>query len=444
MLNVRLHVVLAFALVWLVSASPGRAATLVAAPASGAKPSSAAPVSRCAKTSEKWIRTGEALQEKGQNAEAGDAYRKGLECLSQTKQKADEGASAAILSAGAHWLAFEQDLDVIHLQAAMDALSLWLTLTGPQSRAPMLLDVQQRFSRLRAVRDPLEEANTAMSAGDTKKAVGHYGEAVDAMASQGYEWPLEARIVVRASTGCVAAYDRGEKTVRHVETQRPGLEAVRALLVKWKGKRPTDDGSEQGPAVDQALAEVEARLAEAKQVVADAAEAERIAAEKAADDKAAAEEVERIAAERAADERERKAEIARKKRSLAIGLLSGGVVAMGAGAGLVGDGIAGNREFEKVDKVQQDIAAMNEAQDIEQDPDENSYDYEGFLDDDEEKIAENRSRTLGMTIGGSVLIAGGLAMTVYGIVKLVQGRESRGGKQRARLRPGPFLVNVEF
>ena len=429
MLNVRLHLVLGLVLFSFVSASPGRAAPLLAAPAPANTPG--------VKTSSAWLRTGESLQQKGQNAEAGDAYRKALETLSQTKQKANEGARAAILSADAHWLAFEQDLDVLHLQAALDVLSLWLTLTGPQSRASMLTDVQRMFSRIRAVRDPLGEADTALGAGDTKKAVGHYGEAIDALASQGYEWPLEARVVVRASAGCVAAYDRGEKTAQHVGAHRPGLEAARDLLVEWKGKRPADDASEQGSAIDQALAEVEARLAEAEQVTADAAEAERIAAEQAAADEAKRREDERIAAEQAAAEREQKAAEARKKRTLAIGLLAGGVVAMGAGAGLVGEGIVGNRVFKEGADEQRDIADMLAMAN----PD---YPRESFDDDYATQSAANRRRTLGMAIGGSVLAAGGLAMTIYGIVKLAQGREPRGAKQRARLRPGPFLVTVEF
>lgn len=423
MLNVRLHLVLGFVLLSLVSASPGRAATLFAAPAPA----------RGVKTSSGWLRTGEALEQKGQYVEAGDAYRKALEAMSQSTQKANEGAKAARLSAEAHLSAFEQDLDVVHLQAAMDVLSLWLTLTGPQSQASMLHELERMRSRVLTVREALGAADTAMAAGDTKKAVGHYGDAVDALESHGYEWPLEARIVVRASAACVAAYDRGEKTAAHVQTHRPGLEAVRALLVEWKGKRPTDDASEQGPAVEQALAEVEARLAEAKQVEADAAEAERLAAEKAVDDENKRREAERLAAEIRRREDERKAAEAHKKRTLAIGLLAGGVVAAGGGAALVGEGLVGDRVFKNT------LAdRRREAQGLSMEG-RRMFEADAAL-----RTAENRRRTLGMTIGGSVLAAGGLAMAVYGIVKLAQGRPARGSTQRARIHPGPFLVTVEF
>ena len=72
------------------------------------------------------------------------------------------------------------------------------------------------------------------------------------------------------------------------------------------------------------------------------------------------------------------------------------------------------------------------------------YDLDRFLADLQDRRDRNDRRNLGLIVGGSVLVAGGLAMSIYGIVKLAQGRGPGGAKQRARLGPGPFLVNVEF
>ncbi len=265
MLNARAPVVLGLVLSSLASASlvlayPRPAAALqLAAPA--AKP--AAKPAPAGKTSSAWLRTGEAHQEKGEHAQAGDAYRKALEALSHKMQGADEGARAAGFSADAHWLAFEQDLGVLHLQAALDVLSLWLTLTGPQSRASMHDEVVRKFAQIRAVRDPLGEADAALAAGEATKAAGLYGDVVYALATQGYEWPLRARIALRGSAGIVSVYEGHVKASEDVAAHLPALRAARDLLATQKAKRPADDASEQGPAVDQALADVEARIAAA-------------------------------------------------------------------------------------------------------------------------------------------------------------------------------------
>jgi len=427
MLNVRLHIVLGLALVSFVSASPSRAATLLAAPAPAPKPVPGV------KTSSGWLRTGEAHQQKGEHAKGGEAYRKALESLSPQKQVANEGAKAAMLSADAHWLAFEQDLDVLHLQAALDVLNLWLTLTGPRSRASMLSDVDRKIARIQAVREPFAEADASLAAGDAKKAAGLYGEVVDALATQGFEWPLGARVVLRGAVGEVAAYDRDKEAGKDIRGHEPGLLAVHDLLVKWKGKRPAEDASEQGPAVEQALADVEARIAEVEQAENDAALAEEELKQDEADRKQDEADRKQDEADRKRDEAERKRIEAQRKRNLAIGLLSGGVVAMGAGAGLLGEGAA----WSKASK--QDEAAARA--DADMDPGVDRPRYDAAVD---EWRASTDRRNLGFIIGGSVLAAGGLAMSIWGIVTLVKGREKRGSAERARIHPGPLLVTVEF
>lgn len=426
MLNIRLHLVLV--LVSLVPVASARASTLeltAPAPVSGVK------------TSSEWLRTGEAHQQNGENAEAGVAYRKALEALSSQKQGANEGARAAMLSADAHWQAFEQDLDVQHLQAALDVMSLWLTLTGPQSKASMRGDVERRLARTRAVLDPLGDAKTALSAGDVKKAVDLYGDGLDALADQDREWSVGARIVLRASEGFVLVYDGHVKAPKDINPHLHELRAARALLVGWKAKRPADDASEQGPAVEQALTDINARIAEEEQAVADEARAEQQRAAQRIAEEDARKEAERIADEKAA-EREAEAAEARKKRKLAIGLLSGGVVAVGAGAGLLGEGLSYSR-------VSRDLEAQaNDAADaIDDDPDMalDRPEFDAALADWRNNVDR---RNLGFMVGGSVLAAGGLAMSIYGIVKLAQGRSRRGSNQRARIHPGPFLVTVEF
>jgi len=211
MFEVRIH--LGLALVSLMAAGTGRAAMLLVAPA----PPPTSSAASAAETSSQWLTVGKVQQNMGEDALAGEAYRKALESLPREQQVASEGARLALLSADAHWRSFEQDLDVGHLQAALDVLSSWIDLTGAQSTSATLVEVKWKRARVRAVRELLGDADTALADGKRKKAVGLYGAAADVLASQGYEWSLEARVVLRASAGCVAAYDR------YVETTKDAL-----------------------------------------------------------------------------------------------------------------------------------------------------------------------------------------------------------------------------
>jgi hypothetical protein len=394
------------------------------------------------KSSSWWLRAGEAREQQGEYAKAGDAYRQALAALSEKKQKANEGARAAILSADAYWKAFDGEPNVIHLDAGLAVLEHWLALTGPQSRASMRSDVQRMVSRMKAVREPLVAADVAIAAGDAKTAAEHDEAVLDALSNQQRDWSVGARVALRASATFVETYEAEVHTPADVKPHLHELKTARNLLTRWKKERPPDDASEQGPAVDRALADVEARIAKAEQEVADAERAEKLrkAQQKAEEAKRRAEqrEAKRIAAEQA---REVRAAKAAQQRKLAIALLSTGVVATAAGAGLLGEGAV----FSGVAKDRA-AAAAAEADGIEQ-MNGDGFDDAGFDTELEAYRDAADRRNLGMIVGGSVLAAGGLATSVAGIVLLARGRSS-GGKRadRARLSPviSPTLLQLSI
>jgi hypothetical protein len=406
--------------------SPAQASTLhVAAPATEAAPEANAP-----KSSSWWLRAGEARERQGEYAKAGDAYREALLAWPEKKRKGNDGARVAMLSADAYWQAFDRDPNPAHLDAGLAVLDQWLVLTGPQSRATSLSEVKRKYARMKAVRDPLVAADPALTAGDATKAAGHYGEVLDALATQTErDWSVGARISLNAANALVEGYDAKVHAPEDITPHLKELETARDLLVRWKAERPPDDASEQGPAVERALADVQARLAEAEQTLADEARAEQLRERQREADEAARLEAERKEAERI--ERERKETAAAKaggKRTLAIVLLSSGVVALGAGAGLLGEGAAYTGvSKEEAAAAEADAVAAEERGEIVDRP---RFDpaLQAYREDTER-------RNLGLIIGGSVLAAGGIATGVAGIVLLVKGRSSGKRSQRARLSP---------
>lgn len=352
------------------------------------------------KTSSAWLRSGAAHQQKGEHAQAGAAYRKALEALSPQKQRANEGARAAMLSADTYWQAYEHDLDAAHLQAAIEVLELWRTLAGPQSRESLRGDVEQMTSRILAILEPLGKADTALGADDVSAAAEHYRDLLDALASQGRDWSLGARLVLSACLRIEAAYaehvERGGDVAAHLHE----LHASRELLEGWRRARPAGDASVQGPAVEQALARVAARIAEAEQTMAGAqgrAGAAAMDAERAPAD----------AAERARTQ----AEAAERARRAGIGLTTVGAIAVSTGAGLLGLGLR-----------------------------------ESFsLDDDTNPRSDEAPPRGGLWAGsGALLLVGGVVAVGFGLEILVQSRRARGVPRRARVRPGPFIVAIDF
>lgn len=392
------------------------------------------------KTSSQLLREGEALEQKGEHAKAAQLYRSALEALAEKNRRANEGARAAKLSADAYWLAFAQDLDVTHLQAAIDVLSVWLTFTGPDSRASLRLDVEREIGRLKAVREALGAANAALAKGQVGEAKGRFDQVLEALATQRREWPVGARIVLQASAGLVAIYDANVPSPADTAARLQELEAARDLLVRWTGERPPDEASPEEPAVEERLAEVEAKIqaeqARAEQARADEAKADEARRQALADAKQK-EEAERRAREEA-KEREREQKASRRRRAGDIAMVASGAVGLGAGLGLLGEGLA----------YQRAIAADQAAQDARADGFEETsgFDraaYEAAWDDFR---AEVDPRNRGLIIGGSALAAAGLAVGIVGVVRLVKARRpgSATSPQRARLRPSGSFVTVRF
>lgn len=121
-------------------------------------------------------------------------------------------------------------------------------------------------------------------------------------------------------------------------------------------------------------------------------------------------------------------------------MIATGTAALGAGLGLLGEGLAYRQ------KVAADEADANaEADAYEQMPgvEFDRVAYEAAWDD---LHAQVDPRNLGMIIGGSVLAAGGLAVGVVGVVKLVKARKrgAGSGPRRARLVPSASFVTVQF
>lgn len=401
-------------------------------------PAFAAPATEPPNTSSRWLRTGEAHQQRGEHAQAGEAYRQALAALSESKQRANEGARAAVLSAEAYWQAFEGDANAVHLQAAIDVLEHWLERTGPQSRASMLDDVSRMVARLRAILEPLVAADEALASGqtDANKASAHYREVLDVLARQRREWSAGAGVALRVADALVSSYDAKVRSPADIEAHVHELEAARDVLEQWKEQRPAADDSERGPALDQRLAEIEARLREAEQAQAEAARAEQ------AREAARAAREREAALAQAAVEPSPAADGPPKGRTLSIVLLSAGVVATAAGAALLGEGavfMGVSQDREAAAAAEADALAQMSGVD---------FDRAGFDAELRAYRAEADRRNRGMLIGGSVLLAGGIATGVVGVVRLVQGRRARAATppRRAQLLPvvSPALLQLSL
>lgn len=410
------------------------ALTLALAFSGGATPAHAATAAPGAKgqarSSSKWLRAGEARQAEGDHAGAGKAYTMALDALSPQKQRANEGARAAMLAAEAYWQAFVADDDLGHLDAGYEILARWLELAGPGSRATLLPMVERMAARNRAVHDPLEKGATALEAGDLEKAATHDREALEALAVQRREWSVGARVTLRIAGAHVDAYDqRVAADAGAIEASRPLLQTATELLEDWKQRRDDDDESGLAPRIDEMLAEIQRRMDEGDQALSDAALA---AQEREAREQAEAERQAREAeAERRRQEEEASITSAKRRRVVSIVLLSSGAVATAAGAGLLGEGIAfsgaSQRAGEAEEAEAQTLSDMFGA-------DYPREDFDRALD---EYYADARRRNLAFIASGSVLVAGGITAGVIGLVRLRKDRRAtRGGAvEQARLVP---------
>lgn len=381
------------------------------------------------KSSSEWLRAGEARQERQEFPEAGEAYRHALEALSPEKQRANEGARAAMLAAEAYYRAFEQDASVAHLQAGLQILERWLQKADLANKATLHKSIERMASQMLEVHDHLQQGDTALGADDVGGASEHYGKALSALAAQRRAWSSGARVAVRIAGAQVSAYDGRIVSADDIEPNRPLLVEAKGTLEGWKGRRPSGEAPAQAEAIDALLSEIQARLDDADQQLAQIAVAEQERkAQRLAQER-------RLQAEQAEQARQQQAQLAEEasdrkgQRTLSIVLLSVGAVATGAGAGLLGEGLAfRGRSGELTDE------ANAEANALEQTSDGFSRDqFDSDLRDFEDRSAR---RNLGLIAGGGVLLAGGLATAITGTVMLVRLRkQGSDARERARLMP---------
>lgn len=398
---------------------PSLASATTLAPAAPAAPAKPKPKAE-PKTSSGWLRYGEARERDNDFEAAGEAYRKALDALSPKKQRANEGARAAILSAEAYVRAFETDGDVAHLEAGFDVLDHWLQQAGPSNRATLRTNVERMMAQLRAIRDPLLESKASLEAGKVDEAAEHSKAAIEAITHQQRDWSAGARIAIQTADAQVAAYEETVDEVEDIEPNLRKLQSAKKTLEQLQSDRPPDDQSKEGALVQQRLVEIETRIVEEQRRLQDEqlAQQEREAAAAAEAERRRQQELEQA---RQAEEAAATSETAAGgKRTQGIILLATGAVATAAGAGVLGEGLAfapgarrsGDAEQAQADALEQMYGDAYSREDF----DRALQDYRDDL----------RRRTVGMSVGGSVLLAGGLAAGIVGAVMLAKHRRGKG------------------
>ncbi len=408
----RIHDLLASSIVVLAMTSSMPTAVNAAVLGPAATPDGAKPPSW-------WLKTGETRQEKGDDAGAGEAYGRALDGLSEKKKRANVGARTAMLSADAYWMAFESDDDVAHLGAAIEVLDRWLKVTGPTSRASLFPTVERTAARLAAIQQPRKEVDAALGRGDLEQAMAGQSKVLEALSVQRRPWHVGARLVLRVAGAHVEAYEQAAVEDEQIEAHRPKLLTAKESLESWQAQRPEDEGAKEGAEVDALIAKIQGLLDEGEQRLTDAALAQQ---QREAADQAAREEEQRRAEEAAAADAEAKSDTAGKRRTAAIVLVAVGGTAIGAGAGLLGEGLAfraeSGRQLEAEQAEADQLSEMfGDAYDRDQ--------FDASVADYDDRV---RRRNIGFIAGGSALVAGGLAASVVGIVWLVKSRGAKGAR----------------
>lgn len=419
------------------SSAPPEVAPSAQEPSGSPDGSPTAPAAERAQNSSQLLRRGEQLEQSGDYAGAGQTYRRAFEALSEQKQRANEGARATVLSSSAYWSAFEAEegLDPQHLEDGLAVLELWLERTGEDSKASLLPVVERKATRLREVRDPLVAAEQALARKDSQAAADGYAEALAALERQRRSEAVRVRVALQLASLRLKADGEQVKDYEDIEPNLTKLEEARDVLRRYEVESSTEAGPRSGeedaastadskgsakpPAATHdedllaLLDDVEERIAEAEQTLAQGPPPE----------------VEPKKRRR----RRRKPPTTDvpngPSRVVPIVLLSVGVVATGAGAALIGEPVVFGQ---MADRDVRD-ASMQAEQTQDEVP---GFDYDGYTSAIEDYDRQTSRRNIPMIVGGSVLVAGGVAMSVVGIVGLVKGRKG-GSKspQRAQLAP---------
>jgi hypothetical protein len=392
--------------IWLALAIAFHASTTLAAPAEPKTPSA-------------WLGAAAKHDRQGRHREAGTAYERALDAMSPEKQKADEGAQAAMLAAEAYWRAFDANADIADLKAAFDVLERWSTLTGPTSSATMLPDVRRMLDQVRAILDPLQAAHRALASKDYQAAATLDQKALDAVAVQKRDWIVGARITLDAADSYAAAFEAT------TSTDAPALgagqlEAARAVLENWLGQRPPSDTSAVGEALERRLVEVRARIEAVEAAQGEQARLAALGPAKPAPPPPTPSPVDRPRARRPV---------------VPIVLSSTGAVATAVGAALLGEGLASRQEARDHER-----RLRTELADDRLDPEHRN----AFQADIDAYVEDARRYSLRFLASGAALAAGGLAATTVGIVGLVRHRRIRAPRSAVALRPTATRTSLEL
>lgn len=212
-----------------------------------------------------WLREAARLEARGEHAQAGEAYRQALLALSERRQRGEEGATAALYAAKAHWRAFDLDPDAARLAAAIDVLELWLGLGGAQD-ATIVDELRGESGRLRAILEPLRSGDAAFEAGDALEACRRYDEALAAVPSEPRDWSTGANLAVTIAERFVTRYDASFASATDVEPRLQELRSVQRMLEGWRSKQPPGK-VERGESLAHALAGVRGRVAEGERAL---------------------------------------------------------------------------------------------------------------------------------------------------------------------------------
>lgn len=237
---------------WLVSMA-AHGSTRTAAPEEGAQGSARG-----------WLREAARLEARGELSQAGEAYRQALLALSERRQQGEEGATAVLYAARAHWRAFDRNPDAAHLAAAVDVLELWLALGSQDSG--LVDEVRGESQRLRAILEPLRAGDAALEAGDAVGASRHYDEALAALPSEPRDWSTGASLAVVIAGRFVARYDASFAAAKDVEPRLEELRSIQRMLEAQRSQQPPGE-VERSKALARALAGVRGRVAEGERAL---------------------------------------------------------------------------------------------------------------------------------------------------------------------------------
>ena len=128
--------------------------------------------------------------------------------------------------------------------------------------------------------------------------------------------------------------------------------------------------------------------------------------------------------------------LATNDKRLSTYLLTAGIIGSAAGASVLGSGITSAVEFQRTVRAEESTAQTFESMPNIQ------FDRPAFNEAVLEYEQRARRKNIAMILGGSVLMAGGVAASVIGLVKLRQARRAPGPTAKAWLTPTMSRSNV--